>query len=123
MPQQEGFGKHCRINLLTHLGTPADLSCLKSEFAQSMIIDNANIPAESQAEKTAEQEKTGRETVTRLATRLHHLRSTATRQGIYNSPYHVGYHPTAFGVPVEELGFRPLVTSVNTGPAGLVVGA
>ena len=28
-----------------------------------------------------------------------------------------------FGVPVEELGFRPLVTSVNTGPAGLVVGA
>lgn len=54
------------------------------------------------AEKTAEQEKTGRETVTRLATRLHHLRSTATCQGIYNSPYHVGYHPTAFGVPVEE---------------------
>ena len=28
-----------------------------------------------------------------------------------------------FGVPVEELGFRPLVTSVNAGPAGLVVGA
>ena len=28
-----------------------------------------------------------------------------------------------FGVPVDELGFRPLVTNVNTGPAGLVVGA
>lgn len=28
-----------------------------------------------------------------------------------------------FGVPVEELGFKPLVTSVNTAPAGLVVGA
>ena len=64
------------------------------------------------AEKTAEQEKTGRETVNRLATRLHHLRSTATCQGIYNSPYHVGYHPTAFGVPVEEhlrSAVRPLI--------------
>lgn len=28
-----------------------------------------------------------------------------------------------FGVPVEELGFRPLVTNTSTGPAGLVVGA
>lgn len=54
------------------------------------------------AEKTSEQERTGRETVNSLATRLHHLRSTASCAGIYNSPYHVGYHPTAFGVPVEE---------------------
>mmetsp|Transcript_17269 Transcript_17269/g.44833 ORF Transcript_17269/g.44833 Transcript_17269/m.44833 type:complete len:473 (-) Transcript_17269:63-1481(-) len=28
-----------------------------------------------------------------------------------------------FGVPVEELGFRPLVTDTSPGPAGLVVGA
>ena len=28
--------------------------------------------------------------------------STASCPGIYNSPYHIGYHPTAFGVPVEE---------------------
>eukprot|EP00877_Chromochloris_zofingiensis_P012225 jgi/Chrzof1/7256/Cz02g16210.t1 len=28
-----------------------------------------------------------------------------------------------FGIPAEELGFRPLVTSTTTGPAGLVVGA
>ena len=27
-----------------------------------------------------------------------------------------------FGVPVEELGFRPLVTNTSVGPAGLVVG-
>jgi hypothetical protein len=27
---------------------------------------------------------------------------------------------TEFGIPVEELGFRPLVTSTGTGPAGLV---
>ena len=27
-----------------------------------------------------------------------------------------------FGVPVEELGFRPLVTNTSMGPAGLVVG-
>ena len=53
-------------------------------------------------EKTGEQERSGRDTVNRLATRLHHLRSTASCAGIYNSPYHVGYHPTAFGVPVEE---------------------
>lgn len=26
-----------------------------------------------------------------------------------------------FGVPVEELGFRPLMTNTSTGPAGLVV--
>jgi hypothetical protein len=29
----------------------------------------------------------------------------------------------AFGIPVEELGFKPLVTNINTGPAGLVAGA
>lgn len=28
-----------------------------------------------------------------------------------------------FGVPVEELGFRPLITKTSPGPAGLVVGA
>ena len=28
-----------------------------------------------------------------------------------------------FGVPIEELGFRPLMTNTSTGPAGLVVGA
>jgi len=57
---------------------------------------------EQVAEKTSEQEATGRETVLKLASRLHHLRSTASCAGIYNSAYHVGYHPTAFGVPVEE---------------------
>jgi len=62
--------------------------------------------------RTAEQEKSGRETVNRLATRLHHLRSTASCAGIYNSPYHIGYHPTAFGVPVEDHlrnAVRPLI--------------
>lgn len=27
-----------------------------------------------------------------------------------------------FGIPAEELGFRPLVTNTTTAPAGLVVG-
>jgi hypothetical protein len=27
-----------------------------------------------------------------------------------------------FGIPAEELGFRPLVTNTGPGPAGLVVG-
>lgn len=47
-----------------------------------------------------------------LATRLHHLRSTTSCAGIYNSPYHVGFHPTAFGVPVEEHlrhAIRPMI--------------
>ena len=57
---------------------------------------------EQVVERTSEQERTGRESVNKLATRLHHLRSTASCAGIYNSPYHIGYHPTAFGVPVED---------------------
>ena len=28
-----------------------------------------------------------------------------------------------YGIPKEELGFRPLLTNTTTGPAGLVVGA
>lgn len=28
-----------------------------------------------------------------------------------------------YGIPAEELGFRPLVTNTSPGPAGLVVGA
>jgi growth arrest-specific protein 8 len=28
-----------------------------------------------------------------------------------------------YGIPVEDLGFRPLVTNTTAGPAGLVVGA
>lgn len=28
-----------------------------------------------------------------------------------------------YGIPAEELGFRPLVTNTSAGPAGLVVGA
>lgn len=37
-----------------------------------------------------------------LASKLHHLRSTAICPSIYNSPYHVGFHATAHGIPVEE---------------------
>ena len=37
-----------------------------------------------------------------LAAKLHHLRSTETCPSIYNSPYHVGFHPTAYGIPVEQ---------------------
>ena len=49
------------------------------------------------------QETQARERVNTLSKKLHHLRSTATCAGIYNSAYHVGHHPTAFGVPVEDL--------------------
>lgn len=48
------------------------------------------------------QEQEGRKKVSALAARLHHLRSTDAVPGMFNSPYHVGYHPTAYGVPIEE---------------------
>ena len=53
-----------------------------------------------------------RERVNTLSKRLHHLRSTAACAGIYNSAYHVGHHPTAFGVPVEQhlrAAIRPMI--------------
>jgi len=59
-----------------------------------------------------QQEQQGRKKVAELAARLHHLRSTDTLPGLYNSPYHVGYHPTAFGVPIEEhlrTAIRPII--------------
>jgi len=58
------------------------------------------------------QETQARERVNTLSKKLHHLRSTATCAGIYNSAYHVGHHPTAFGVPVEEhlrQAIRPVI--------------
>lgn len=62
--------------------------------------------------KQEEQEATGRAKVSHLACKLHHLRSTASCYGLYASPYHVGYQPTAFGVPVEEhlrTAIRPVI--------------
>ena len=58
------------------------------------------------------QELQARERVNSLSKRLHHLRSTATCAGIYNSAYHLGQQPTAFGVPVETHlrdAIRPVV--------------
>ena len=49
-----------------------------------------------------ENEAAARKRLEYLASKLHHLRSTDSCYGIYNSPYHVGFHPTAFGVPVED---------------------
>ncbi|KAL1520859.1 hypothetical protein AB1Y20_022420 [Prymnesium parvum] len=57
-------------------------------------------------------EQEGRQKVSTLAARLHHLRSTNAVPGMYNSPYHVGYHPTAFGVSIEDhlrSAIRPVV--------------
>lgn len=63
-------------------------------------------------DRLEQQETQARERVNTLSMRLHHLRSTATCTGIYNSAYHVGHHPTAFGVPVEEhlrTAIRPVI--------------
>jgi len=54
------------------------------------------------AAEAARVETEGRQKVNELSMRLHHLRSTETCPGMFNSPYHVGFHPTAFGVPIEE---------------------
>lgn len=68
---------------------------------------------EQQVNEYAEREEVkAREKVSSLSAKLHHLRSTATCSSIYNSPYHAGYHPTAFGIPVEEhlrTAIRPLI--------------
>ena len=60
------------------------------------------------------QETQARERVNTLSKKLHHLRSTATCAGIYNSAYHVGHHPTAFGVPVEDLTLALAPTQTQT---------
>lgn len=54
------------------------------------------------SQHTERQEQEGRKKVALLASKLHHLRSTDAVPGMYNSPYHVGFHPTAFGVTIEE---------------------
>jgi len=67
-----------------------------------------------------EQERTGRQKVAELAARLHHLRSTDSLPGLYNSPYHVGYHPTAFGVKIEDhlrTAIRPIIKQELTARA------
>ena len=56
---------------------------------------------ETEKRRLAEDEK-ARAQVDYLACKLHHLRSTETVPSIYASPYHEGFHPTAFGVPVEQ---------------------
>ena len=85
------------------------------------------LPPSQVREREEQREKQGRAKVDHLSAKLHHLArcgpppplpspclphprltrpllplSTASCPGIYNSPYHIGFHPTAFGVPVEE---------------------
>lgn len=78
-----------------------------------MVRDELKARMEEQVRDRLEtQEVQARERVTALSQRLHHLRSTTTCAGIYNSAYHVGHHPTAFGVPVEQhlrTAIRPVI--------------
>jgi len=63
-------------------------------------------------EQQMQQEQQAVERVQQLAGKLHHLRSTESCPSIYNSPYHVGFHPTALGIPVEQHlreAVRPLI--------------
>jgi hypothetical protein len=53
-------------------------------------------------EAVAEQELKARSEVEALSAKLHHLVSTKTVAGIYNSPMHDGYLPTAFAIPIEQ---------------------
>lgn len=50
----------------------------------------------------AAQEQDARDKVQHLSAKLHHLVSTKTMPGIYNSPMHDGFLPTAFSIPVEQ---------------------
>ncbi len=56
--------------------------------------------AEQQALAVEAEETAARARVGHLASRLHHMRSTARCRSIYNPPH--GELPTALGVPVEE---------------------
>lgn len=53
-------------------------------------------------EAIATQELKARSEVEALSAKLHHLVSTKTVAGIYNSPMHDGFLPTAFSIPVEQ---------------------
>jgi len=58
---------------------------------------------QDQVEATIEErERDARTKVEQLSAKLHHLVSTKTTPGIYNSPMHDGFLPTAFSIPVEE---------------------
>mmetsp|Transcript_36711 Transcript_36711/g.85087 ORF Transcript_36711/g.85087 Transcript_36711/m.85087 type:complete len:318 (+) Transcript_36711:47-1000(+) len=53
-------------------------------------------------EAIASQELKARNELEQLSVKLHHLVSTKTTAGIYNSPMHDGFLPTAFSIPVEQ---------------------
>ena len=88
-----------------------------------MVRDELKARMEEQVRDRLEtQEVQARERVTALSQRLHHLRSTTTCAGIYNSAYHVGHHPTAFGVPVEQhlrTAIRAAARPQHVGPLAL----
>lgn len=88
-----------------------------------MVRDELKARMEEQVrDRLEKQEVQARERVTALSQRLHHLRSTTTCAGIYNSAYHVGHHPTAFGVPVEQhlrTAIRAAARPQHVGPLAL----
>lgn len=53
-------------------------------------------------EAIAAQEQKARAEVQALSAKLHHLVSTKQAPGIYNSPMHDGFLPTAFSIPIEQ---------------------
>jgi hypothetical protein len=68
----------------------------------ALSADNSERLQAQVEEAIASQELKARKEVEQLSVKLHHLVSTKTTAGIYNSPYHDGFLPTAFSIPVEQ---------------------
>jgi hypothetical protein len=58
--------------------------------------------ANLERKQAAERETDARQEFEKVTENLHHLLSTSSQAGIYNSPYLQGNVPTAFNVPVED---------------------
>lgn len=70
-----------------------------SEALRETISKKSRAEMEQMA---ASRELAARRKLDRFSTKLHHLVSTRTQPGIYNSPMHGDDLPTAFGIPVEH---------------------
>ncbi|GBG24227.1 Spermatosis-associated protein 17 [Hondaea fermentalgiana] len=69
-----------------------------SELRMQLAANRERATQEEQERKLREMQ----DDFKKVAQKLHHLLSTKSRPGVYNSPYALEGPPTAFGVPVEE---------------------
>lgn len=69
--------------------------------SETLRRENAELLQSQVDDAIAANELKARGEVEALSVKLHHLVSTKTTAGIYNSPMHDGFLPTAFSIPIE----------------------